>query len=127
MEAWQYLHELLAPLLLKCISINGYFVPVHYRISLCGLTLHHTQKWSVALHVLVTRRLSLSFSLPLPPSRSLATTYGTCNPSSPNSKAYFDPVPVPSARTGTVGMHKLVPTMPRPRPARQACNVNKPM
>ena len=49
---------------------NGYFVPVHYRISLCRLTLHQTQKWSVALHVLVTRRLSLfpppSPSVPIP-------------------------------------------------------------
>ena len=101
---------------------NGYLVPVHYRtcISLCRLTLHPTQKWSVALHVLVTRRLSLSFPLPLPQSRSLAATYSTCNPSSPNSKAYFDPVSVPSVRTGAVHMHKLVPTMPHPQ-ATQAC------
>ena len=46
------------------------------------------------------RYLNISLSPPLSP--SLAATYSSqCNPSSPNSKAYFDTVPVLSARAQT--------------------------
>ena len=52
---------------------------------------------------------SLSFFLSLP--LSLAATYSSqCNLSSPNSKAYFDPVSVLSLR-----VRKPVPTVARPR------------
>ena len=90
MEAWQYLHELLARL--KCIM---------------G-TLHHVTSYSGVVSCLACLGNLTSFSLfppPLPPFQSLAATYGTCNPPCPQFKSVLYPVPVPSVRTGTVHMN----------------------